>query len=441
MNYTFNIQWLQPFESCWCISEKFKFANVINGAEYASILNISQSYAPNNSFLVDMAIIIKLEEITGLHFHKLHTTWIELILGPLYCRKTYSRYFATYLRYCPKCLELGYHSLYTQLLWVTHCPFHNEPIEDRCATNRISDYRIPLDIRSRREHGGFELKSNVSPITLTTRQVFEHWQTPLDVSFITKHLPAHNTCQYNLYYMPFSLFRYDYTLHYFANKKSFIEHILSLEPAKFIKMSTIISKNNLIIPLTEPLNLSNIETYLTDTYFATYKSIAKHLRKQEKKIIITLNAIHSHKPPQYRESILQLAKKGTLTKEVYAYILWTRDIMGYDNYLMVKPYTLATTTHITHSPFFKYLMYEIKQYYSSDSHIPLPVLLSILQYSISKILWAQYKNYYNHALKALEIEDRRSINLYHKALGAMPLLVSYYDKSSDTCYLLDSDCL
>lgn len=440
MDYTFNTKWIQLFESTWCTNEKFKFANSINGAESASILRIPLSnYNSNtNGLLTGIAAINKLEKITSSSFNNCYTTWIKMILGPLYCSKTFDRYFATYLRYCPQCLSQGYHTIYTQLLWETHCPFHGQPLEDRVPSNRSSDCRIPIDMHQRKEHGGFELKSDESTITLNTLQVFKHWQTTIDTSFIINNLPEHGNYQYGLYYMPFSINKCDYSLHYFTGKSATIKQILSLKLTEFIQLSNIISPSNLLISFTGPVNTTNIQNYITKVYLETYKSIAKHLRKQEKKILITLNALHAKKPLQYHESAIELVKKGILNRRAYAYILWSRDILGHDNYLQVGPRTLADATNISKSPFFSYLMYEVKQYFLSDYNIPIDNLLSILQYTIQKLFWAQYKNYYTLASNALNVEGKRSVNLNLKALGDMPLLVSFYDRETNTCYLLDS---
>ena len=446
MDYTFNSNWIQSLESPWCTSEKFKYANAIDGTEYATILGIPSAYyngsIGDNSLISEVDAIEKLEEILSHNFNNYHKTWIEWMLGPLYWDNTFSRYFASYLRYCPKCLALGYHSLYTQLLWVTHCPFHNIPLEDRVSMDRATDCHIPLGIYRRKQHGGFELKRNVPTIALSSRKIFEHWQVPLDVSCITKHLPPpYRDYKYNLYYMPFSFHKHDYSLDYFNGKSFSIEVILSLDLAHFQQISTIISPDSLLIPFTDVVDMTSIESYLTHLYMAIYKSIAKHLRKLNREVLITLNALHTYKSDQYQESLIQLVRRGALTKEVYAYLLWSRDLLGGSDYMKVTPRTLASKRHISYSPFFKYLMYEVKQYFLSDCNMPIANFLAILQYTISKLFLAQYKHYDLVGSTLPEMMEKGFINLNIKTLGAMPLLVSYYNKDSNTCYLLDSQNL
>lgn len=443
MSYTFNSKWIQPFESTWCTNEKFKFANVINGIEYESILGISSSndnFSNNSdSLLSDIDVINRLEKITSSSFNNCHMRWIKMILGPLYFSTTFDRYFATYLRYCPQCLSHGYHTVYTQLIWETHCPFHGTLLEDRVPSNRAIDCRILTGIHHRKKHSGFELKYGESPIVLNTGQIFSHWQTLLDTSFITNNLPTCGDYQYALYYMPFSLNDYDYTLQYFELKATGIKKILSLKLTQFIQRSSIISTRNLLISFNGPINTENIQNYLIKVYLAIYKSIAKYFRKQEKKILIALHALHADKPMKYRESLVELVKKGILNKSVYAYILWSRDILGYSNYMRLKPQTLFNTTTIPESPFFKYLLYEVKQYFIYDYNMPIDTLLAILQYIIVKLFWAQYKTYYNLADSELDIENRKFIHFNQKVLADMPLLISYFDKDSGNCYILDSD--
>jgi hypothetical protein len=50
----------------------------------------------------------------------------------------------TFLRFCPKCIEFGYHSAVSQLVSETRCPVHEEPLVDFCPKcgNRIP-YSLP----------------------------------------------------------------------------------------------------------------------------------------------------------------------------------------------------------------------------------------------------------------------------------------------------------
>ena len=46
------------------------------------------------------------------------------------------------LRYCPACLDKGFHFAFQQLSWLTQCPIHGESLESRCGCGSRPSYKI-----------------------------------------------------------------------------------------------------------------------------------------------------------------------------------------------------------------------------------------------------------------------------------------------------------
>ena len=442
MDYTFDIRWTQAFESTWCTREKFKYANAINGRECLKILDMpSVNYdgiTNDNSLLAELRAIKKLGKLLSHDFN--HITWIKELLGPLYCDKTFPRYFASYFRYCPKCLEYGYHTMYTQLLWVKDCPFHNIPLKTRINVGRSSKSYIPAGIYGRKMCKGFEIISDVQMISLSSKEIFLHWLNPLDVECITNKAVPIRDYSYHLHYMPFSLDRHDYKINYFINSSLKIEQLIALDIRRFFNSSKIVSPLSLLIPWEREFSKDNLRTYIIDLYIAIYKSIAKHLRKHNRGILIMANVFNGYWTGKSAQSILDFARKGIITKSVYAYILWNRDILGYHSYMNLCRRRIISNSNIVNTHFFKYIMYEAEQYLLLDPSISIKNLLSVLQYIISKVFWAHYKHYDISSDMLIDMIEDGTFSLNTKTLGDSPLL-SYYDKASDTCYVLDSSYL
>lgn len=64
------------------------------------------------------------------------------------------------LRYCPICLTLGYHSIFHQINFFTHCPIHMEPLTDICLNCKST---IPYQLKKNR-FTGFTCSSCGTPL-------------------------------------------------------------------------------------------------------------------------------------------------------------------------------------------------------------------------------------------------------------------------------------
>jgi hypothetical protein len=160
--YTWRTAWIHDYESPWGIIQKFKFANVINDEGFFDLFG--NELIKNKKLKVwsnldrDLILLNRLDNnclcnILGkdIQFHNLNI--INKIIDHLsdvhykkHIAKTniiINKYINLNFRYCPICIQHGYHSIFHQISLFTKCPFHLIELKTNCPEcNNIIAYEI-----------------------------------------------------------------------------------------------------------------------------------------------------------------------------------------------------------------------------------------------------------------------------------------------------------
>lgn len=122
--YIWRKEWCWPYESAWGILEKFKYANALDNSVFNTLLNLRPSpvtlrfvkeFGIYRNAQLDHKLFYSVLGVSNNHFTDLNVFWGN---DPKVL-------FREDLYYCPKCIELGYHSYWHQISLMTRCPFHD----------------------------------------------------------------------------------------------------------------------------------------------------------------------------------------------------------------------------------------------------------------------------------------------------------------------------
>lgn len=145
-----NKKWIRPFESLWSIINNYKKVNVIN--EHSVALKslgfhinpiVKSTYVPKYGIYCNLSQTKN--DIDNIIFNLVPDWYIEQI--QIWTMKQgVSCFISEMIRYCPKCMENGYHSILHQLKGIRRCPFHPNSylisyLKQRYVLGRQSDYK------------------------------------------------------------------------------------------------------------------------------------------------------------------------------------------------------------------------------------------------------------------------------------------------------------
>src|SRR4051794_35734908 len=138
--YTWNKNWVLPFESPWSILQKFQYANVLRDTDVFKTLGgerIQKKKSPLWSQidrnLVDLNAFddVRSKAFLDIQLKQLSEQYYRNLLGS--CDSNLiSRFIQRVLYYCPECLNNGYHSIFHQFKLFDLCPFHNKVLQNHC---------------------------------------------------------------------------------------------------------------------------------------------------------------------------------------------------------------------------------------------------------------------------------------------------------------------
>lgn len=153
--YTWSKEWIQEYESPWGIIEKFKWANSINGNDVLLFLGSESTrslkhvytagYSRRNLKSCDIFDENTSEEIFGFDLYSYNEKLLKKILHTFPANQITESLFFDEVRYCRKCLESGFHSIFHQLKISHLCIFHpNELLLTKCinCNNSMNTYMI-----------------------------------------------------------------------------------------------------------------------------------------------------------------------------------------------------------------------------------------------------------------------------------------------------------
>jgi len=137
-------QMIQKHESLWMIAHKILFYNKFNSSQLSKIFSLSSIN------LYSKPEIQELEECDDLYDLGMNTEQIKQSLdSPISSEglinlnlQSLSR-LSPFLRFCKKCMKMGYHSPIHQVPVLNKCPIHREPLEYFCPN---CERKIPYTI-------------------------------------------------------------------------------------------------------------------------------------------------------------------------------------------------------------------------------------------------------------------------------------------------------
>jgi site-specific recombinase XerD len=128
-----------PFESALCSLWRFGWRNTLNSAHLRELCSKKAGYSTKDCTKnLDWIDTEKFQNISGWELPSIHERrFIDSIRG------SNEIWIASTLRYCPLCLELGYHSFLQQLVVLQICPLHRVPLVTYCHScgERMPNFR------------------------------------------------------------------------------------------------------------------------------------------------------------------------------------------------------------------------------------------------------------------------------------------------------------
>lgn len=136
---------VSQFESLWSIGHKFAHLNRVGAVELRRLLGRPEwTKKPGhgafywNEERADLHRLGYLDPDRLMECLHLDKSQVEQAIVTGYALPAFETgnqpLLATWhsLRYCPRCLEKGFHSPLHQLVWIARCPIHDVPLVDRC---------------------------------------------------------------------------------------------------------------------------------------------------------------------------------------------------------------------------------------------------------------------------------------------------------------------
>jgi hypothetical protein len=146
--WTWNLDWVLPFASNWSIVNMFCALNCISPVDIVNrFCDVSEDITekPNSSrfskYNYNSSSLFSTSAYRDLVGEAIFiTSNLSSILPPTHITKFTSFEF---LRFCPQCLNLGYHSSLYQLLFIHKCPIHGIELQTVCTScNQPIKYEI-----------------------------------------------------------------------------------------------------------------------------------------------------------------------------------------------------------------------------------------------------------------------------------------------------------
>ncbi|MGB4657972.1 MAG: hypothetical protein WBI07_02185 [Mobilitalea sp.] len=162
---TWNKKWIKKYESPWSILSKLCLSNKVNGYDILrhvfhktsneySIINYKYGISVSPKLNIDV-----ISDILGFDIEKMCKETSEELLKPFFSvvdgreELYYKIFYSTKLKYCPKCMSYGYHSLFHQLSFIDKCLVHDIDLVDKCPS---CSQDIPYSYYLKSDQHGYE---------------------------------------------------------------------------------------------------------------------------------------------------------------------------------------------------------------------------------------------------------------------------------------------
>lgn len=411
MAYTWNNKWIWKYESVWCSLEKFKYSNELTSKDLGLILNTSRERAYTTSIykslyfskhivdktsisnLLDIDVFQILENDSNLFFDKL-------------CNNlNLEKYIVSKLRYCPKCIKIGYHSIFHQLNFFDDCVFHNIKLKSKCPNCKVEN---PYLVKFSKATHAFSCECGYSYISETNiLNLFNLW---LNNTYI-KDIEGFKLNQSNLLYTSFNWYKNRKLLkneNYIENNSNIYSLLKNNNISSLFKIKFTYDKiTNL------ESNTYNIGKPLLDPYICTLKAISRHIRRH----YIKVNNINyfSRKKFIFLDDLnfdfhTEGISYSDIDAELYAYIMWRKELEGHEDFSTIhekiklkgvidSSYILRM--NIMDTEVYKYVENEFSEYIYNYKKEKIFNYHSIVEDAFKRIigviLWQHFINWLNYA--------------------------------------------
>lgn len=383
MAYSWENNWIWKFESIWCSLQKFKYANELTDIDIGRLIKASH-YLEKKVYIYSSLYIAKNRIERELLYKLLEKDVFEDLkqdfqefLGPLYNDLDIKKYVVNKFRYCPICIEQGYHSIFHQLNFFNKCIFHNITLETKCPICELENSYVVkysgMDI-------GYLCSCGYIPFNNSVEEIFNKWN---DTKNFTYNKTIKNIKYDNTKYI-YSSFKY------YINKNE-IDKIDSMNNSDIYK--SFIEENNLYICTFIPILKNKIipsivdkkngpydylGNIMMDQYITIFKSIARHIRRN---FIKQINIDYLVKNRIYYSSSLynffdfencnRSICYNEIDENLYAYIIWRTEVEGHETCETIHtPITHVKNgdtdyfirQNICDTLFYKYIKHELNDY-------------------------------------------------------------------------------
>lgn len=150
--FTWNNNWIHPFESPWGVIEKIKHANFISTNEFLRVFGNEKVKKIKGKIGDSHRNLLTLEGINeeifnsefGFPIKRKNKSVLEKLFQGFYnFEDNPNFYFRKELWFCKICLSKGFHSTIFQCKLINHCPFHGQPLINGCPRCKVSiPYRL-----------------------------------------------------------------------------------------------------------------------------------------------------------------------------------------------------------------------------------------------------------------------------------------------------------
>jgi len=143
--------WSSRFESLWSLLRKFAYLNVITDGEIRKIFGGNNVPHASYKWKWEWYLRADLRGFSGLDPLKLSSIFSTrhndlreaTVLAYVHEREAVTL-ASEFLRFCPTCMNQGFHSPLHQLLFLAKCPAHGEKLESRCPNcfTQVIPYKL-----------------------------------------------------------------------------------------------------------------------------------------------------------------------------------------------------------------------------------------------------------------------------------------------------------
>ena len=124
-----NQEWVRPYESFWSLINTYKSVNSIKtNLDAMNSLGLN-TQVPSKDYYLSYGIFCNISssknDLNNV-IDQLSPTWHKKQLKDMFDKDDISQFISKQIKFCPKCMESGYHSVIHQLKGLKRCPFHPE---------------------------------------------------------------------------------------------------------------------------------------------------------------------------------------------------------------------------------------------------------------------------------------------------------------------------